>query len=416
MRASLITASAALAAALVACGPAPAQPAAEGQAGAPVESRPANAPDQKPAFAGQTRAPGLNSGVVGQYTTLASGLSRPWGMAFLPTGDILLTERAGRLRIFGKDGKLSPAVEGLPAVFAQGQGGLLGVALDPAYARNGLVYWAYAEAAQGDESNGVNGTAVARGKLITGAAPRLENVQVLWRQAPKMDSALHFGGRLVFARDGTLFITTGERSILEGRVQAQNLDATLGKVVRINADGSIPKDNPFVGKAGAKPEIWSLGHRNLQAAALDPSGKLWTVEHGARGGDELNHPEAGKNYGWPTITYGEEYSGKPIGDGLTAKDGMEQPVYYWDPVIAPSGMAFYEGDLFPALKHSVLIGSLRDKHVDRLVLKDGKVVGEERLFTDIGARVRDVAVGPDGAIYVLTDEEDGKLIKVTPKG
>lgn len=412
MRASLLFASAALAAALAACGPAPAQPApAADQAGPPVESRPPNAPEQKPAFANQTRAPGLNSHTVGQYQVLASGLDHPWGMTFLPSGEIVLTERAGRLRILGKDGKLSPAVAGLPAVFAEGQGGLLDVTLDPAYASNGLIYWSYAEA-----ENGVNGTAVARGKLVTGAAPRLENVQVIWRQAPKMDSALHFGGRLVFARDGKLFVTTGERSILPGRVQAQNLNATLGKVVRINADGSIPSDNPFVKTPGAKPEIWSLGHRNIQAAALDPSGKLWTVEHGARGGDELNRPEAGKNYGWATITYGEEYSGKPIGDGITQKDGFEQPVYYWDPVIAPSGMTFYEGRLFPALEHSVLIGSLREQHVDRLVLKDGKVVGEERLFTDIGGRVRDVSVGPDGAIYVLTDDDDGKLIKITPKG
>ena len=411
MRASLLTASAALAAALVACGPAPAQTPSDKTPGAPVESRPPNAPTQKPAFEGQTRAPGLNSHTVGQYTTLASGLEHPWGMTFLPSGEILLTERAGRLRILSKDGKLSPAVTGLPAVFAEGQGGLLDVTLDPAYASNGMVYWSFAEA-----DGGVNGTAVARGKLVTGPAPKIENAQVIWRQAPKMDSALHFGGRLVFARDGKLFITTGERSILEGRVQAQHLDATLGKVIRINADGSIPKDNPFVGKEGAKPEIWSLGHRNIQAATLDPSGKLWTVEHGARGGDELNHPEPGKNYGWATITYGEEYSGKPIGDGITQKDGLEQPVYYWDPVIAPSGMAFYEANLFPALKGSLLIGSLKEQHVDRLVLKDGKVVGEERLFTDIGGRVRDVTVGPDGAIYVLTDEDDGKLIKVTPKG
>ncbi|UAL12318.1 PQQ-dependent sugar dehydrogenase [Caulobacter segnis] len=411
MRASLLTASAALAAALVACGPAPAQPGQAGQAGAPVESRSPNAPEQKPAFAGQTRAPGLSSNTVGQYQVLASGLEHPWGLAFLPSGEILVTERAGRLRVLGKDGKLSPAVAGLPAVFAEGQGGLLGVAIDPDYARNGLVYWTYAEA-----DGGVNGTSAARGKLVLGPNPKLENVQVIWRQAPKMDSALHFGGRLVFAPDGKLFITTGERSILEGRVQAQKLDATLGKVVRINPDGSIPSDNPFVGQAGAKPEIWSYGHRNLQAAALDPTGKLWTVEHGAKGGDELNHPEPGKNYGWATITYGEEYSGKPIGDGITQKDGLEQPVYYWDPVIAPSGMAFYEANLFPALKHSLLIGSLREQHVDRLVLKDGKVVGEERLFTDIGGRVRDVVVGPDGAIYVVTDEDDGKLIRITPKG
>lgn len=407
MRKSLLTASAALAAALVACGPAPAQP---GQAGAPVETRPPNAPEQKPAFANQTRAPGLNSNTVGQYQVLASGLDHPWGMAFLPSGEILVTERAGRLRVLSKDGKLSPAVAGLPAVFAEGQGGLLDVALDPAYATNGLIYWSYAEA-----EGGVNGTAVARGKLALGAAPKLENVQVIWRQAPKMDSALHFGGRLAFARDGKLFITTGERSILPGRVQAQHLDATLGKVIRINADGSIPSDNPFVKTAGAKPEIWSLGHRNIQAAALDPAGHLWTVEHGARGGDELNQPQPGKNYGWPVVTYGEEYSGKPIAGSVPQKDGFEQPVYYWDPVIAPSGMAFYQADLFPALKGSLLIGSLREQHVDRLVLKDGKVVGEERLFTDIGGRVRDVRVGPDGAIYVVTDDDNGKVIKITPK-
>lgn len=408
MRTPLLTASAALAAALAACGPAPAQP---GQAGAPVESRAPNAPEQKPAFAGQTRAPGLNSGISGQYQTLASGLDHPWGMAFLPTGEILVTERAGRLRVYGKDGKLSPAVTGLPAIYAQGQGGLLGVALDPDYAKNGLIYWSYAE-----ETDGVNGTAVARGKLSLGAAPKVEDVQVIWRQTPKMASALHFGGRLVFGRDGKLFITTGERSILAGRVQAQNLDGTLGKVVRINADGSIPSDNPFVNTAGAKPDIWSLGHRNIQSATLDAQGRLWTVEHGARGGDELNRPEPGKNYGWPLITYGEEYSGKPISEGATQKAGLEQPVYYWDPVIAPSGMALYNGGLFPALKGSLLIGSMREQHVARLVLKDDKVVGEERLFTDIGGRVRDVAVGPDGAIYVLTDEEDGKLIRITPKG
>lgn len=410
MRQIMLTAASALVV-LAACGPAPAQPGQAAGSAAPVETRAANADSQKPAFAEQTRAPGLNSNTVGQYTTIASGLDHPWGLAFLPTGEILVTERAGRLRVVGKDGELSPAVTGLPAVYASGQGGLLGVTIDPDYANNGLVYWAFSE-----EQGGVNGTAVARGKLTLGAAPKLDNVQVIWRQAPKMNSSLHFGGRVVFARDGKLFITTGERSVRPGRVQAQQLDGTLGKVVRINADGSIPSDNPFIGQAGAKPEIWSLGHRNLQSAALDPQGRLWTVEHGAKGGDELNRPEAGKNYGWPTITYGEEYSGQPIGDGITQKAGLEQPVYYWDPIIAPSGMTFYEGDLFKGLKGSVLIGSLGGLNVTRLVLKDDKVVGEERLFTDIGARVRDVVAGPDGAIYVLTDEGDGKLIKITPKG
>ncbi len=410
MRQILLTAASALTV-LAACGPAPAQPGQAAGAAAPVETQPANASGQKPAFEGQTRAPGLNSNTVGQYTTVASGLDHPWGLAFLPTGEILVTERAGRLRIVGQDGKLSPAVANLPAVYASGQGGLLGVAIDPDYANNGLVYWAFSEA-----EGGVNGTAVARGKLTLGAAPKLDNVQVIWRQTPKMSSSLHFGGRLVFAPDGKLFVTTGERSVRPGRVQAQQLDGTLGKVVRINADGSIPSDNPFIGQAGAKPEIWSLGHRNLQSAALDPQGRLWTVEHGAKGGDELNRPQAGKNYGWPTITYGQEYSGQPIGDGITQKAGLEQPVYYWDPVIAPSGMTFYEGDLFPALKHSVLVGSLAGQHVARLVLKDDKVVGEERLFADIGGRVRDVVAGPDGAIYVLTDDGDGKLVKITPKG
>ncbi|MGH1559290.1 PQQ-dependent sugar dehydrogenase [Caulobacter segnis] len=380
-------------------------------AGRPVESRPPNAPEQTPAFAGQTRAPGLSSHTAGRYQVLASGLEHPWALAFLPSGEILVTERAGRLPgCSARTASCRPPSPACPPCSPRAKAASWALAIGPNYAKNGLVYWTFSEA-----DGGVNGTSAAR---QAGAGPQSPG----WRTSrssgarPKMDSALHFGGRLVFAPDGKLFITTGERSILEGRVQAQKLDATLGEVIRINADGSIPQDNPFVNTPGAKPEIWSLGHRNLQAAALDPSGELWTVEHGARGGDELNHPEPGKNYGWATITYGEEYSGKPIGDGITQKDGFEQPVYYWDPVIAPSGMTFYEGDLFPALKHSLLIGSLKEQHVDRLVLKDGKVVGEERLFTDIGGRVRDVVAGPDGAIYVVTDEDDGKLIRITPKG
>lgn len=398
-----------IALALCACGPAPDAPVQDAS-GAPVETRPANTPDQKPAFAGQTRAPGQALGVAYSVETVVSGLDHPWGLAFLPDGTRLVTERAGRLRLVGAGGKLSMPVAGLPAVDADGQGGLLDVAVDPNFASNGLIYWTYAEAGTGG-----NGTAAARGKLVSGPAPRVEGVQVIWRQAPKLNSSLHFGSRLVFAPDGKLFITTGDRSILEGRMQAQRLDGAIGKVIRINADGSIPADNPHVGKAGARPEIWSAGHRNLQAAALDPSGRLWTVEHGAKGGDELNRPEPGKDYGWPTITYGEEYSGRPIGDGVTAKAGLEQPVYYWDPVIAPSGMAFYQADLFPAWKGSLLVGALRGQHVARLTLKGDRVVGEERLFEDVDKRIRDVRVGPDGAVYLLTDEEDGKLLRVVPK-
>ena len=378
--------------------------------GAPVQTGPANAPDQEPAFAGQTRAPEAKSNLALQVTTVAEGLEMPWALAFLPDGRLLITEKhIGQLRILGTDGKLSNPIQGLPAVMGADQGGLLGLAVDPKFAENGLIYWSYAE----PQADGTNNTAVARGRL---AGDRVENVQVIFHQTPSLNSTKHFGGRLVFAPDGTLFVTTGERSILEGRAQAQRLDGTLGKVVRINPDGSIPKDNPFVGRQGARPEIWSYGHRNILSAAIDPAtGKLWEVEHGAKGGDELNQPQAGKNYGWPTITYGVEYSGQKIGEGITAKEGMEQPVYYWDPVIAPAGMAFYQGDLFPAWKGNILIGGLSSKALIRLVMQDGKVVGEERLLTDLGERIRDVIVGTDGAIYLATDSQNGRVLKVTPK-
>ena len=407
MRRLLLTT--ALATLVAACSGGDGQAAAQG--GAPLETKPANAPDQKPAFAGQTRAPAVNSNVAYDVQTVAEGLNKPWGLAFLPDGRLLITEKSsGQLRILGTDGKLSAPVAGLPPVDGRNQGGLLGLAVDPKFAQNGLIYWSYSE----PQAEGANNTAVARGKLVDG---KVAHVQVIFHQTPSLASTLHFGGRLVFAKDGTLFVTTGERSILPGRVQAQQLDGTLGKVVRINADGSIPKDNPFVGKPGVKPEIWSYGHRNIQSAAIDPkTGKLWEVEHGARGGDELNQPEKGKNYGWPTITYGVEYSGKTIGEGLTAKDGLEQPVYYWDPVIGPSGMAFYDAGLFPAWKDSVFVGSLAQKHLARLVMKNGKVVGEERLLVDQNERIRDVIVGPDGALYVATDNEKGRVLKIAPKG
>ena len=410
---TLITTVAA-AALLAACGgqPGQAQTGAAGGTGAPVETRPPNGRDQKPAFAGQTRAPEVRANVAYDVSDYVTGLSKAWGLAFLPDGSLLVTERPGRLRHF-KDGSLSEPIAGVPAVDARDQGGLLGLALDPKFADNGLVYLAYAEA----KGDGTNHAAVARGRLVLDAgAPRLEGVQVIWRQTPSLASTKHFGGRLVFARDGTLFITGGERSIIEGRMQAQRMDGTLGKVVRINADGSVPNDNPFVGKAGAKPEIFSIGHRNILAAALHPrTGELWEVEHGPRGGDELNIVRQGKDYGWPTITYGVEYAGGPVGQGITQKAGMEQPIYYWDPVIAPGGMAFYESDAAPAWKGSLFVTGLGPKHLARLTLDGEKVVGEERLLTEVGERLRDVVVGPDGALYVTTDNDRGRVLRVAPK-
>jgi glucose/arabinose dehydrogenase len=397
---------------LAACG---GQPGAAQPGAAPnpsPETRPPNGKDQQPAFPGQTRAPEMKANVAYEVSDHVTGLQRPWGLAFTPDGGLLITERPGRLRLF-KDGKLSEPVAGVPAVDARGQGGLLGLAIDPAFARNGLVYLAYAE----PPKDGLNNAAVARGKLVTtGGAPRLEGVTVIYRQSPPLASTMHYGGRLVFARDGTLFITGGERSITEGRMQAQRMDGTLGKVVRINADGSIPKDNPFVGKAGAKPEIYSIGHRNILAAALHPkTGELWEVEHGTRGGDELNIVRKGKDYGWPTIAYGVEYAGGPITGAITQKAGMEQPIYYWDPVIAPAGMAFYQSNAVPAWKESLFVGGLGPKYVSRLTLDGEKVVGEERLLSEVGERFRDVIVGPDGALYVATDNEKGRVLRVAPK-
>jgi glucose/arabinose dehydrogenase len=377
-----------------------------------VDQRPANAPNQKPAFAGQTDAPERRTNVAVDVLTVAGGLQHPWGMEFLPDGRMLVTERPGRLRVVTADGMLSPAVAGLPAVDARNQGGLLDVTLDPNFAANRLIYWSYSEPREG----GGNNTAVARGRFLDAAAPRVENVQVIFHQAPSLESNLHFGARLVWAPDDTLFITLGDRSITEGRMQAQRLDGLLGKIVRINADGSIPKDNPFVGQEGARPEIWSLGHRNIQAAALHPTtGELWTAEHGTRGGDELNVARKGRDYGWPTIAYGIEYGGGRITGGIQQKAGMEQPLYYWDPVIAPSGMTFYTGALFPAWKGSLFIGGLQSTNLVRLEISGEKVTGEERLLGNVNERMRDVTQGPDGALYILADNAKGRVLKVVPK-
>jgi glucose/arabinose dehydrogenase len=384
---------------------------------APVDPRPANDPNQKPALAGQTDAPEKKSGVVFDVVTVAEGLQNPWGMAFLSGGKMLVTERPGRLRVLSADGKLSAPVTGLPPVDARGQGGLLDVALDPAFAKNNVIYWSYAEPAA---EQGVNNTAVAKGTFVDdAAAPRVDNVQVIYHQRPTLRSTLHFGSRLVFGRDGTLFITQGDRSITEGRMQAQKLESGLGKIVRINTDGSIPKDNPFVGKDGVLPEIWSYGHRNIQSATLHPTtGELWEIEHGTRGGDEINIARKGRDYGWPTIAYGIEYRGGPITGGIQQQEGMEQPLYYWDPIIGPSGMAFYTGSLFPQWKGNLFVGGHGTRDLVRLELDGDKVVVEERLLKDLQPKpeaIRDVRQGPDGAIYLLTDSTTGRLLKLVPK-
>ena len=379
-----------------------------------LDPRPANAPTQKPAVPGQYHAPERKANVAFDLVPVATGLANPWGLAFLPDGKMLVSEKPGRLRVVTPDGKLSEPVAGLPMVDARGQGGLLGLAIDPAFATNRLIYWSYAEAAA---TEGMNNTAVARGRFVDDVvAPRVENVQVIFHQAPSLRSTLHFGGRLVFGRDGTLFITVGDRSITEGRMQAQRMDGLLGKVIRLNSDGSVPKDNPFVGKAGDRPEIWSLGHRNVQAATLHPTtGELWEVEHGTRGGDEVNIARKGKDYGWPTIAYGIEYQGGTITGGIQQQAGMEQPVYYWDPNIAPSGMTFYTGNAFPAWKGSLFIGGLGSTALVRLTVEGNKVVGEERLLQANKERIRDVVQGPDGNLYVLTDAAQGRLFKLVPK-
>jgi len=357
------------------------------------------------AFAQAPRSPTPPSNTPGvRVETVVRGLVHPWALAFMPDGRLLVTERPGRLRVVTRDGRVSAPLEAVPAVYARGQGGLLDVALDPNFGKNRLIYLSFAEPGEGGA-----GTAVVRAKF---AETRLEEVRVIYRQRPKVSTSRHFGSRLVFARDGTLFITQGDRGdYSEG---AQNLSKGFGKIMRINTDGTVPSDNPFVNREGAQPEIWSYGHRNLQGAALHPqTGQLWTVEHGARGGDELNHPEAGKNYGWPVITYGIDYSGAKIGEG-TAKPGMEQPVYYWDPVIAPSGMAFYTGDAFPGWKGSILVGSLRPGALVRLTMNDGRVSREDRYFGELDERIRDVRQGPDGMIYLVTDNRNGRVLRVVP--
>ncbi|MBL75231.1 MAG: oxidoreductase [Idiomarinaceae bacterium] len=339
--------------------------------------------------------------------TISEGLNHPWGIAFLPSGDMLVTERSGTLNIITQDGQKTP-IQGTPEVVAKSQGGLLDVNIDPDYADNGWVYISYSE--KDPKGGNGNSTAVMRGKID---GDKWTQGEVIFRQAPKYESNAHFGSRLVFSPEGHLFITLGERY---SRMQdAQTLDNHHGKIVRIWPDGSIPKDNPFVGNDDALDEIWSYGHRNVQGAAIHPdTGELWTIEHGPQGGDEVNIPKAGKNYGWPTITYGEDYGGGEIGIG-THKEGMEQPFYYWLPSIATAGSIFYTGDKFPKWKGDLLVTALRGQTIARLDLEEGRVLHEERMLEDATSfRIRDIEQGPEGFLYILTDADSGQLIKLSP--
>lgn len=370
----------------------------------PVETRDPNT-NYKPAFEGQTRVKGVKTTTSYQSKIITKDLNRPWGIAVLPDGRFLITEKGGTMRIASVDGTLSAPITGLPPVNAGGQGGLLGLAIDPDFANNRMVYWSFSE----NTDQGTL-TAVAKGKL-SADEKTMENVSVIYRATPAYRGTLHYGSRIVIDKSGNLIVSTGERSDLETRPQAQDLKSALGKVIRITKDGQPAEGNPFIGRSDARPEIYSYGHRNVQGLAFHPeTGDLWENEFGPRGGDELNLIQPGKNYGWPIITYGLEYSGKKIGDAITQMNGMEQPVYYWDPVLSPSGMTFYSGNEIPEWKNNLFITGLNSNHIARLVIQNNRVVGEERLLANEGQRFRDITQGKDGALYAITDE--GRLYRL----
>ncbi len=407
-----------VAVAAVACGPDVDASVSGGVAATPpdrpapcraLETRQPNAPEQRPAFPEQTRACGVSRGVAFDVEVVARGLEHPWAVEPLPDGSLLVTERPGRMRVVSARGEVGPPISGLPAVDARGQGGLLDVALGPRFAEDRAIWWSFTE----PRADG-NGTSVARG-VLSADGTSLSDVAVVLRTQPTYDGTHHFGSRLLFGPDGMLYVTLGERSDRQMREQAQRLDSHLGKILRVRPDGTVPADNPFSGQAGARGETWSLGHRNVQAAAFDRSGQLWAIEHGARGGDELNRIVRGANYGWPVQAYGEEYVGTPIRGSQTEREGIESPVYYWDPVIAPSGAEFYDGAAFPAWRGSLFVGALREQRLVRVELTDGRVSGEEHLLVDRGQRVRDVREGPDGLLYLVTDEGRGELWRLVPR-
>lgn len=373
----------------------------------PVETNAANS-NYKPAFTGQTRIGGVKTTTPYESKVITEALKSPWGLTELPDGRLLITQKGGTMKIVSTTGVVSDDITGLPAVNSAGQGGLLDVALDPQFSSNRMIYWTFSEA-----SADGNLTAVAKGKLSSDEK-RVENATVIYRATPAYNSVLHYGGRILFDKTGNLIFSTGERSDLATRPQAQWLTSSLGKTIRITREGQPAAGNPFTGRSDARPELYSYGHRNVQSLAFHPeTGDLWEGEFGPRGGDEINRIEPGKNYGWPTITYGIEYSGEKVGDGIQQKDGMEQPVYYWDPVVSPSGMDFYKSSVIPEWKNNLFIGSLSGTHIVRLVITNNKVTGEERLLAGEGQRFRDVLCSSDGALYAVTD--GGRLYKVSKK-
>jgi aldose sugar dehydrogenase len=388
---------------------APGAPAALAQSNQPVEQGEPNVPEFEPAFPGQTRAPASDSGVTLSAETFAEPLEHPWGIDALPDGGYLVTERPGRLRVISADGELSEPIAGVPEVVAEGQGGLLDVRVGPSFADDRLIYWTYAKPLEGG-----SGTAAARGRLSEDGS-EVTDVEDIFVQEPPSPVTNHYGSRILFDGEGHAWITTGEHFNEDQRVLAQDLGSTYGKVVRSNLDGSIPEDNPFVDREDAIDSIWSLGHRNIQGAAFHPeTGEFWAIEHGPQGGDELNLIKPGANYGWPVVSYGENYDGTPVGEGIARHSGeFVEPRYYWDPVIAPGGMIFYQGDMFADWQGDALISSLVPGGVVRIELDGDTVTGEERLLPDEG-RIRDILEAPDGALLVLVDETEGAVLRLTP--
>lgn len=375
--------------------------------GEPVETKAPNS-TYKPAFEGQTRIGSVKTKTPYESKVLFSNLDKPWGITVLPDGRLLMTQKTGTMRIATTDGQVGEPITGLFPVNSNGQGGLLGLTIDPDFSNNRMVYWAFTEDVEGG-----NHTSIAKGRL-SDDEKKIENPSVIYRATPAKKGGAHFGGRVLFDKTGNLIFSTGDRGDKENRPLVQMLNTSLGKTFRITTEGKPAAGNPFEGQADARAEIYSLGHRNPQGLALHPvTGELWEAEFGPKGGDELNRVVPGKNYGWPTITYGIEYSGEPVDGSLTVKDGLEQPVYYWDPVLSPSGMCFYSGDVMPEWKNNLFIGGLSSTHIARIVIENNKVVGEERLLANEGERFRDITMGKDGALYAVTD--GGKLYRIAKK-